>query len=277
MRQWKDGGRMLSHVKKGMLLGTVVVMCTLGTIGCSTSASGTETGQNDQASAAGKHGGDRNGGGPGGPGAGRMERGGFGGGISYKDNADLQTLLKLDGAKLDEQLKAGLTLAEVAKAQGVDENSVIDLLVKQQEAKWKEAVSAGKMTQEQVDSMKENASERIKEQIERTTQARGGMGFVVNLHSNAELASLLKLDADKLQEQLKSGKTLADVASAQGVAKEEVVALLTKQQKDQLAAEVASGKLSQEEADKRGADLEARVKSMVEGTFAQGGNMEKQN
>ncbi|MGG0939510.1 hypothetical protein ABHN11_26255 [Brevibacillus centrosporus] len=274
MRQWKDGRRMLSHMKKGMLLGTVVAMCTLGTIGCSNSACGTETGQNDQAAAAGKHGGDRSGGGPG---AGRMERGGFGGGITYKDNADLQTLLKLDGAKLDEQLKAGLTLAEVAKAQGVDENSVIDLLVKQQEAKWKEAVSAGKLTQEQVDSMKGNASERIKEQIERTAQARGGMGFVVNLHSNAELASLLKLDADKLQEQLKSGKTLADVASAQGVAKEEVVALLTKQQKDQLAAEVASGKLSQEEADKRGSDLEARVKSMVEGTFAQGGNMEKQN
>ncbi|MED1796826.1 hypothetical protein P4V54_29665 [Brevibacillus nitrificans] len=268
---------MLSHVKKGMLLGTVVAMCTLGTIGCSNSASGTETGQNDQAAAAGKHGGDRSGGGPG---AGRMERGGFGGGIAYKDNADLQTLLKLDGTKLDEQLKAGLTLAEVAKAQGVDENSVIDLLVEQQEAKWNEAVAAGKLTQEQVDSMKENASERIKEQIERTAQERGAlgdMGFVVNLHSNAELASLLKLDADKLQEQLKSGKTLADVASAQGVAKEEVVALLAKQQKDQLAAEVASGKLSQEEADKRGADLGARVKSMVEGTFAQGGNMEKQN
>ncbi|RNB81460.1 hypothetical protein EDM59_22790 [Brevibacillus nitrificans] len=272
---------MLSHVKKGMLLGTVVAMCTLGTIGCSNSANGTETGQNDQAAAAGKHGGDRSGGGPGGgPGAGRMERGGFDGGISYKDNADLQTLLKLDGAKLDEQLKAGLTLAEVAKAQGVDENSVIDLLVKQQETKWNEAVAAGKMTQEQVDSMKENASERIKEQIERTAQergTRGGMGFVVNLHSNAELASLLKLDADKLQEQLKSGKTLADVASAQGVAKEEVVALLTKQQKDQLDSEVASGKLSQEEADKRGADLETRVKSMVDGTFAQGGNMEKRN
>lgn len=264
---------MLGNVKKGMLLGTVVAMCSLGMTGCSTSASVPDQEQTANASAPEKHGGN-------GPGAGRMDHGGFGGGISYKDNADLLALLKLDGDKLDEQLKAGQTLAEVAKAQGVDEKSVIDLLVKQQEEKWKESVAAGKLTQEQVDKMKEDASERIKEQLENTMQdrgARGGMGFAVNPQSNEELASLLKLDTAQLQEQLKAGKALADVASAQGVAKDEVIALLTKQQKDQLAAEVAAGKLTQADADKRSAELESRVTSMVEGTFARGGNMEKQN
>lgn len=99
----------------------------------------------------------------------------------------------------------------------------------------------------------------------------------MNLQSNAELASLLKLDADRLQEELKAGKSLAEVASAQGVAKVEVVALLVKQQKEQLASEVSSGRLTQEEADKRSSELESRVERMVDGTFARGGNVEKQN
>ncbi|NRS52179.1 hypothetical protein HP401_29640, partial [Brevibacillus sp. HB2.2] len=57
-----------------------------------------------------------------------------------------------------------------------------------------------------------------------------GMGF----EKNEELLSLLKLDADKLQEELKAEKSLATIAETQGVSVDDLVALLVKQQEAKL-------------------------------------------
>ncbi|WP_301173054.1 hypothetical protein [Brevibacillus nitrificans] len=201
------------------------------------------------------------------------EKGGFGFG-GYDKNEELLSLLKLDAAKLSEELKAGKTLAVIAEAQGVDEDDVIALLVKQHEDKLAEAVKAGKLTQEQADKQSENTADRVKEQIEKTHQERGfGKGFGFGGYDkNEELLSLLKLDADKLSEQLKADKSLAAVAEAQGVSVDDVVALLVKQQEEKVAEAVKAGKLTQEQADQMNEKASERVKAMVESTHQDRGH-----
>ena len=207
---------MFSKAKMGMLLGTMAAVLSLGSLGSALAADTAQT----QAEHVNK------------PAEvkfafGKMEhRGGFGMKVSYKENTELLSLLKLDAEKLQEELKAGKSLVEIAKAQGVETDDVVALLVKQNEAKLAEAVKAGKLTQEQADKMTENTSDRIKEQVENTQQGKGfdkgkGFGFGFGSEKNEELLSLLKLDADKLKEELKAGKSLAAVAEAQGVSVEE--------------------------------------------------------
>ncbi|MGG1662789.1 hypothetical protein [Brevibacillus sp. NRS-1366] len=250
---------MFSKAKMGMLLGTMAAVLSLGSLGSALAADTAQT----QAEKLNK------------PAevkfaTGKMEhRGGFGIKVSYKENTDLLSLLKLDADKLQEELKAGKSLAAVAEAQGVETDDVVALLVKQQEAKLAEAVKAGKLTQEQADKMTENASDRIKEQVENTHQGGGfdkGKGFGFGSEKNEELLSLLKLDADKLQEELKAGKSLAAIAEAQGVSTDDVVALLVKQQDAKLAEAVSAGKLTQEQADKMKEKSSEHVKAMVENT-----------
>ncbi|MGG1474124.1 hypothetical protein ABE430_21295 [Brevibacillus agri] len=251
---------MFSKAKLGMLLGTMAAVLSIGSLGSALAADTAQTeaqAQQLNKPAEVKFAFNKLG-----------HPGGFAKGISFKENTELLSLLKLDAAKLEEELKAGKTLAAIAEAQGVSVDDVVALLLKQQEAKLKEAVEAGKLTQEQADKMNENAAERVKEMVQNTHPGKGpGKGFGFGFDKNEELLSLLKLDAAKLQEELKAGKTLAAVAEAQGVSVDDVVALLVKEQEAKLKEAVEAGKLTQEQADKRSEELASMVQKMVEGSF----------
>ncbi|RNB81461.1 hypothetical protein EDM59_22795 [Brevibacillus nitrificans] len=258
---------MFSKAKMGMLLGAMAAVLSIGSLGSAMAADTTQTQAQTQKQikdlnkpADVKFGGNM----------GHRGGFGFGGGFGYEKNEELLTLLNLDAAKLSEELKAGKTLAQVVEAQGVDEDDVIALLVKQQEDKLAEAVKAGKLTQEQADKMNENAADRVKEQLENTHQGKGpggfGFGGGFGYEKNEELLTLLNLDAAKLSEELKAGKTLAQVAEAQGVDEDDVIALLVKQQEDKLAEAVKAGKLTQEQADKMNENAADRVKEQLENT-----------
>ncbi|USG66889.1 hypothetical protein NDK47_06220 [Brevibacillus ruminantium] len=186
-------------------------------------------------------------------------------GFFLTKGTELLDLLKLDEAGLQAQLKEGKSLADIAKAQGVSTEDVVSLIVKQQENQLAEAVKAGKLTQEQADKMSENAKERVQKMVESTHEGREkGPRLVFSQGKNTELLDLLKLDAEQLATEMKAGKSLADIAEAQGVDVEDVIALLTKQREDQLAEAVKAGKIPQEKADKLKADLEGAVKKQVE-------------
>ncbi|MGK5510046.1 hypothetical protein [Brevibacillus formosus] len=243
---------MFSKTKMGMLMGTMAVVLSLGSIGGAMAAdSAKPTSLNKPAEVKFK--------------TGKM---GHHGGVGFKENTELLSLLKLDADKLKEELAAGKTLAAIAQAQGVDTADVVALLVDQQEAKLKEAVVAGKLTQEQADKLSENLSDRVKEQVENTKPDKGfgKGGFIGGFEKNEQLLSLLKLDADKLQEELKADKSLAAIAEAQGVSVDDLVALLVKQQETKLKEAVTAGKLTQEQADKMNENASKRVKEMVQNT-----------
>ena len=67
-------------------------------------------------------------------------------GGNYAENKALLKLLKLSSSQLDTQLKAGKSLATIAKAQGVSVNSVIDVMVSDMKAKLATEKQNGKIT-----------------------------------------------------------------------------------------------------------------------------------
>lgn len=183
-----------------------------------------------------------------------------------RNNAELLALLKLNADQLREQLKAGKSLAEIAQAQGVSTDAVIQLLTTQRDKKLADAVKNGKLTQEQADKMKEGSADRIKKFVE--SKHDGKHRYKVHgLRNNAELLALLKLDADQLKQELKSGKSLAEVARAQGVSPDAVISLLTSQRNQRLDAAVESGELTREKADKVKKKMAEGIKRFVEKKF----------
>ena len=101
-------------------------------------------------------------------------------------------------------------------------------------------------------------------------QGRGPMGGGAKSEA---LAKVLKLTAAELQTQLKSGKSLADIAKTQNVAISAVTAVLIADFKTHLDAKVASGKHTQAEATAKLTEFTARVTDMVNGVRPTGGQM----
>lgn len=73
---------------------------------------------------------------------------------------------------LHAELKDGKTIAEVAEAEGVDTQEIIDAYLARLEESLTQAVEDGKITQNQADWMLEQATERAPEQLENTFEGR---------------------------------------------------------------------------------------------------------
>lgn len=79
-----------------------------------------------------------------------------------------------------------------------------------------------------------------------------------------EVADLLGLEGDALAEQLRGGATLAEVAEAQGVPTSDVVDLIVQQANDRIDRAVENGRLTDEQAAEKAAELDERVQTRVE-------------
>ncbi len=79
-----------------------------------------------------------------------------------------------------------------------------------------------------------------------------------------ELATVLGLTSEELWSQLAEGKSLGEIADAQGVSRDVVTDALTKRLADHLADEVAEGDLTQSEADSKLAEAKDAVASMID-------------
>ncbi|MFN8110787.1 MAG: hypothetical protein U0Y82_13230 [Thermoleophilia bacterium] len=73
-------------------------------------------------------------------------------------------------------LKSGKTLAEVATANSVDPQKVIDALVADQKAELAAAVTAGTITQAQADQMATGITQRVTDQVNGTGGGGSGAG-----------------------------------------------------------------------------------------------------
>ena len=194
-----------------------------------------------------------------------------------KDQTELLSLLKLDEQALKDKKAAGQSLAEIAEAQGVTRQQLSDALVKQQETQLAQAVADGKLTQEQADSKKASFADKVAQMIDAKGDApfmKGhdgfgkGMGMKKGGHlgkaDQTELLNLLKLDQQALHEKRAAGQTLAEIAEAQGVTRQQLIDVLVKQHEAQLAKAVEEGKLTQEQADTQKATISDKVTKMID-------------
>jgi hypothetical protein len=81
----------------------------------------------------------------------------------------------------------------------------------------------------------------------------------------AAAAKALGISTDKLETQLRAGKSLADIAKAQGKDVADLKATLTAAAKDRIAKAVKDKQLTQAQADELSKDLADRISDLVDG------------
>ncbi|ASR49437.1 hypothetical protein B4V02_23515 [Paenibacillus kribbensis] len=86
-------------------------------------------------------------------------------GGNFAENKALLKLLKLSSSQLEAQLKAGKSLATIAKAQGVSVNSVVDVLVSDMKAKLSTEKQNGKITDSEYNQRVSNLKQMITDMV----------------------------------------------------------------------------------------------------------------
>jgi gas vesicle protein len=122
-------------------------------------------------------------------------------------------------------------------------------------------VDNGTLTQAQLDTVVQTLVDNMPQ------GGRGGRGDHGGRGQRGEhleaAATALGMTADELRTELKAGKTIAQVATDQGVDVQDVIDALVAEVKEHLDEEVASGEHTQEEADAKLAEATARITDRV--------------
>ncbi len=119
-------------------------------------------------------------------------------------------------------------------------------------------VSDGTLTQAQADKVVETLNAAGPLGGGHGRGGRGGPGLEA-------AATALGLTADELRTELQDGSTVAEVASEKGVDLTTVTDAMLAEKKERLAEAVASGKITQEDADERLANAPERITAHVNG------------
>ena len=164
-----------------------------------------------------------------------------------------------------EELKTELatkSLADVAKAKGIDITKVTDALVAEFKAHLDEEVASGEHTQVEADAKLAEFKTRVTDMVNNVRPAGGSEGRGKGGPKLEAAAKVLGITAEELKTELAT-KSLADVAKAKGVDIAKVTDALTAEFKAHLDEEVASGEHTQVEADAKLAEFKTRVTDMV--------------
>ena len=160
-------------------------------------------------------------------------------------------------------LESGQSIAQVAEANGVDVQTVIDAMV-----------AAGT---ERLETAIDELPDRVAEAVQREglpDRGPGGPGGPGRGHFGAGLdaaAEAMGIESEELRAALEDGSTIAEVAEAKGVDVQTVIDALVADAETHLDDAVAAGKLTEEQAATMKANLTDRITAMVNGEGPHGG------
>src|SRR5262245_21011972 len=147
---------------------------------------------------------------------------GFGLGPAFKAVGDIAAAtadyLGITEEQLKTELASGKTLAEIATAHGKTAEGLVQTLYDATKKQLDAAVKAGKLTQSQEDEILADVKEHLTDVVNGNAPAfhvGGGFGKVLGPSLDAA-TTYLGLTEAQLRSQLESGKTLAQIATAQG-------------------------------------------------------------
>ena len=172
---------------------------------------------------------------------------------------DLSVAAQVIGVTEDElrtALRDGQTIAEVAAAEGVDVQAVIDAL-----------------TEDAIARIEAELPDRIAAIVngevpfERGDHGPRGGHVLPGLETAADA---LGITEDELRTALRDGQTIAEVATDQGVDLQSVIDALVAQANTRLDEAVANGRIDAARADEIRANLPDRITAFVNGEFREG-------
>lgn len=202
--------------------------------------------------------------------------GGVGIGRGGAKLATIAQVLNMTEAELRAEMQAGKSVADVASAKGVALQTVVDAVIAEQTTALNEAVAAGRITQAQADAILANLRIVLPAQLQvrpvaglsergfggRGRGHKGGFGVHVGASLNT-IATSLNMTVAELVTELQSGKSVADVAGAKGIALDTVINAIVNEQTTRLNAAVAAGRITQEQADAAIANLKENLPELL--------------
>jgi hypothetical protein len=168
--------------------------------------------------------------------------------------------LGLSETELRTQLESGKTLAQIATDQGKSVSGLEDVIYAQAKSDLDQAVADGKVTAAQEQTMLADLKSHL-DDIVNHTGPRGGVRIVATA-----IAGYLGLSEAELRSQAESGKSLAQIASAQGKSLEGLKAAILAEAKSRLDEAVAAGKISAAAAKAMLDELTSHVDDLVNRT-----------
>ena len=170
------------------------------------------------------------------------------------------------------QEESKAVVEDAAKQLGVTPSKLSSALKQALENRVDAAVAAGRLTKEQGDALKARIEAEDYPML-------GGFGLVHHggpgMHGFGHLgaaASYLGLTEAELATELAGGKTLADVAKAKGKSVDGLVSALVADEKKELDAAVAAGRITKAQADEMLANAKQRFTDMANGTLPERGH-----
>jgi polyhydroxyalkanoate synthesis regulator phasin len=168
--------------------------------------------------------------------------------------------------------ESAAVVADAAKQLGIEPSKLSDALENALEDRVDAAVTAGRLTKEQGEALKQRI-ESGEYPLFLPTAPRKGLhfGFGPGLKPGGALfeaklgaaADYLGLTEAQLLDELQDGKTLAEVAKAHGKTADGLIQAMYDSAKKQLDQAVKDGKLTQSQADEIAGDLKARITDLV--------------
>ena len=166
--------------------------------------------------------------------------------------------------KLTPQEESKAVVEDAAKQLGVTPEKLRDALEQAVENRIDQAVKDGRITAEMAEAMKQRLESGDFPLF--GGPMLGGKGLHHHLHVGLDAAaSYLGVTEAELREQLRSGKSLADVAKAEGKSVDGLVDAIVAAEKKELDAAVAAGRLTKEQRDAIVAKLEEATTAVVNG------------
>ena len=156
---------------------------------------------------------------------------------------------------------ASTFLAKVAAKLGISEDKLKTAVDEAYSETIDEQVAAGRLTQDQADRLQERGFD-----LAPMFGPRGGRFPLGGVHLMESATTVLGISVDDLMTQLKDGKSLADVAEAQGVSVETLKTGLLAQVKTELDTLVSDGKITQSQADNIYSRTESNIDTIVTAT-----------
>ncbi|EGW40663.1 hypothetical protein DOT_1410 [Desulfosporosinus sp. OT] len=176
---------------------------------------------------------------------------GFLGSMGSVMNILAQDLNNISTETLITDLNAGKSINDIATAQGVDKAKLAQDVQDALTANIEQAVQSGKLTEEQATTMKSKVTEQVQNLLSRTQQAKVNRGaeFGASMSSVMNVvAQDLNISTETLMSDLKAGKSINDIATAQDVDKTKLAQDVQAALAANIDQAVQAGKITEEQA-----------------------------
>ena len=202
--------------------------------------------------------------------------GGRDGGMGNIGGGIIETVaeqLGMERSDLLTELQDGKTVAELAEAQGVDLQDIIDAFVDTADERLTEAVANGNMTQEQADTILPQIEEKVTDAVNNGLPLGKGHGMGRGMYHRAAhglvtiVSEQLEMDKVGVMEALRDGKTIAQLAEEKGVDTQDIVDAFMVKVEEKLDVAVENGRLTEDEAAEKLEAIEDKVTDKLDDTW----------